>query len=341
MTLAGVTPVVVGHSWGDSGEAAADWLVANHVPERRVVPFQNAAPVFVKPLLRVAVIVLLLSLSRMAHADAVGDLEKGYSAYAARKFSEAETRLRALLAPGSELKDPDKVADARMYLGAVLVAEGRTEEASTVFETLLERSRTTIPTNCGYSSRRSTRLSTSRRGSSRARKDSARGSAEETGGTGKGRARAAEDSAPSGDAREAGQRRARGRTQFALARPRAVWGRAIPEWPRRLGVGFSVERDAAGRWKCRRGSRLHLRKRPGREFDAWILSQVATARAYRTSAYNAAIGGDVLAGGFFLTAIIGALQAELTFVPGIVHVRRRELPRLSLSLSGLGISGEF
>jgi tetratricopeptide (TPR) repeat protein len=340
MTLAGVTPVVVGHSWGDSGEAAADWLVANHVPERRVVPFQNAAPVFVKPLLRVAVIVLLLSLSRMAHADAVGDLEKGYSAYAARKFSEAETRLRALLAPGSELKDPDKVADARMYLGAVLVAEGRTEEASTVFETLLREKPDYDPDKL--------RVQLEAIDSFIDVKTRLRAELEKI----------QQEEAQRKQAERAREELERQKTPLRLAMLEKLaseehvvernsrWLALVP-----FGVGqFQNGQDGLG-WVFLSsetllavgsvvGAAVSIYE-SGQESDAWILSQVATARAYRTSAYNAAIGGDVLAGGFFLTAIIGALQAELTFVPEIVHVRRRELPRLSLSLSGLGISGEF
>lgn len=73
-----------------------------------------------------------------ARADELSDLEKAYAAYAARKYVDAEQRLRALLNPTSgTLKDPDRVADARMYLGAVLLAEGRRTDALAVFQRLL------------------------------------------------------------------------------------------------------------------------------------------------------------------------------------------------------------
>jgi hypothetical protein len=71
-------------------------------------------------------------------ADELSDLEKAYAAYAAHKYVDAEERLRALLDPKiGTLKDPDRVADARMYLGAVLLAEGRRPDALGVFQRLL------------------------------------------------------------------------------------------------------------------------------------------------------------------------------------------------------------
>jgi hypothetical protein len=80
----------------------------------------------------------LLGALSQARADELSDLEKSYAAYAARKYVDAEERLRALLNPTTgTLKDPDRVADARMYLGAVLLAEGRRADALAVFQRLL------------------------------------------------------------------------------------------------------------------------------------------------------------------------------------------------------------
>lgn len=71
-------------------------------------------------------------------ADELSDLEKAYAAYAARKYVDAEGRLRALLNPNTgTLKAPDRVADARMYLATVLLAEGRRPDALAVFQRLL------------------------------------------------------------------------------------------------------------------------------------------------------------------------------------------------------------
>lgn len=74
----------------------------------------------------------------MARADAKDDLEKAHNAYMTHRYDDAETRLRALLDPTrSGLKDPDSIADARMYLAAVLLAEKKTEEAASTLEDLL------------------------------------------------------------------------------------------------------------------------------------------------------------------------------------------------------------
>jgi hypothetical protein len=84
-----------------------------------------------------AVTVTLL-LCAVAHGDESSDLEKAYGAYVAHRYDDAEARLRRLLdGKDGALKDADSVADARMYLGAVLIAEGRKEEADRVFEQLL------------------------------------------------------------------------------------------------------------------------------------------------------------------------------------------------------------
>src|SRR5262249_55899672 len=85
----------------------------------------------------IALVALLAAPSRETRADTASDLEKAHSAYVAHEYSDAEKRLRALLEQQSERLDPDSLADARMYLGAVLLAEGRRNEADAVFEQLL------------------------------------------------------------------------------------------------------------------------------------------------------------------------------------------------------------
>ena len=72
---------------------------------------------------------LICATPGLAQADAKSDLEKAHNAYMAHKYDEAESRLRALLDPATtSLKDPDSIADARMYLAAVLLAEKKSEE---------------------------------------------------------------------------------------------------------------------------------------------------------------------------------------------------------------------
>jgi tetratricopeptide (TPR) repeat protein len=79
-----------------------------------------------------------MATSRPGLSDVQDDLEKAHNAYVAHKYGESEARLRALLFGNpSPLRDPDAVADARMYLGAVLLAEGKKAEAGRTFEQLL------------------------------------------------------------------------------------------------------------------------------------------------------------------------------------------------------------
>ncbi|HTQ42910.1 MAG TPA: hypothetical protein VMI75_09175, partial [Polyangiaceae bacterium] len=86
----------------------------------------------------VAAALVGVTLAPVARADAATDLEKAHNAYVARQYDEAEMRLRALLdAKTGTLVDPDKVADARMYLAATLIAVKKTEEANGLLEQLL------------------------------------------------------------------------------------------------------------------------------------------------------------------------------------------------------------
>jgi tetratricopeptide (TPR) repeat protein len=328
MTRAVVAPALMGYGWGASGRGAGG------------PAFPKPTPFIGRPLAvaTVALLSLLALPARMAHADAVGDLEKGYSAYAARKYGEAETRLRALLdVTKSELKDPDKLADARMYLGAVLVAEGRKEEAGAVFETLLREKPDYDPDKLRVQLEAidafidvKTRLraelekiqqeEAQRKQAERAREELERQ---------KTPLRLAMLEKLASDERIV-ERNSRWRALIPFGAGQFQngqdgWGWVFLSSEMLLAVGSFV------------GAAVSLYE-SGQESDAAILSERV---AYRNTAYNAAIGGDLLAGGFFLTAIVGAIHAQLTFVPEIVHVRKRELPRLSLSPRGLGLSGRF
>lgn len=72
-----------------------------------------------------------------ARADPRADLEKARAAFLARNWGDAEERLRALLDPKNGLKERSLVSQARMYLGASLLAQGKTEEAKDTFEKLV------------------------------------------------------------------------------------------------------------------------------------------------------------------------------------------------------------
>lgn len=72
-----------------------------------------------------------------ALADGRAELEKARAAYLARNWAEAEDRLRVLVDPGTGLKERALVSQARMYLGAALLAQGKKDPAADVFEKLV------------------------------------------------------------------------------------------------------------------------------------------------------------------------------------------------------------
>jgi tetratricopeptide (TPR) repeat protein len=73
-----------------------------------------------------------------ARADGCDDVEKAHSAYVAHKYAEAAERLTPLAnAKLGLVTDPDCLADARMYLAAVWIAQGERDKADAMFEQLL------------------------------------------------------------------------------------------------------------------------------------------------------------------------------------------------------------
>jgi hypothetical protein len=81
---------------------------------------------------------LALSASTEARADSRAELEKARASFLARNWTEAEDRLRTLLDPTkSGLKERPLISQARMYLGATLILQGRKDEAKEVFEKLV------------------------------------------------------------------------------------------------------------------------------------------------------------------------------------------------------------
>jgi tetratricopeptide (TPR) repeat protein len=84
-----------------------------------------------------AAVLLGLVGGRVASAQGRVDVEKARAAYLARNYAEAELRLAALVDPKTGLKEPSLLSQARMYLGAVFLAQGKREPALEVFEKLI------------------------------------------------------------------------------------------------------------------------------------------------------------------------------------------------------------
>jgi tetratricopeptide (TPR) repeat protein len=88
-------------------------------------------------LIVVAALGVVLLGARAAAAQGRVDVEKARAAYLARNYSEAEERLRALVDAQSGIKELSLLSQARMYLGAVLLAQGKRDAAIEVFEKMI------------------------------------------------------------------------------------------------------------------------------------------------------------------------------------------------------------
>jgi hypothetical protein len=87
-----------------------------------------------------------------AFADGRAELEKARASYLARNWPEAEERARALADPATGLKDRALVSQARMILGAALIAQGKKDAAVEVFEKLVLEDSTFEPDPLSYPS---------------------------------------------------------------------------------------------------------------------------------------------------------------------------------------------
>jgi hypothetical protein len=299
-------------------------------------------------LLVAAAILLLVAASGDSSADAQSDLEKAHSAYIAHKYDDAEARLRALLdVKKGLLRDPDSIADARMYLGAVLLAEGKREEAGQVFEQLvlekpdyqpdpLRIMLDAIDAFIDARTRLRDRLAALQAEQVRkAQEEKARIAAEQ--------ARAA--------ARLAMLEKLAS-TEVVIER-HSRWLAMVP-----FGVGqFQNGQDTLG-WvflssevllavASISGASIYLYEQLQAN-DAVLRHDVLEAASYEQRAQFAAIVGDSFGAAFFGVAVVGVVHAQLTFVPERVESRKRDIPPLSLSPfvgpgagPGLGLRGSF
>jgi tetratricopeptide (TPR) repeat protein len=299
-----------------------------------------------RPLMAAVVALVLVAVRpRDALADSLADLEKAHSAYIAHKYDDAETRLRALLDPTTgDLKDPDNIADARMYLGAVLVAEGKKAEADDVFEKLLLDKPDYAPDPLRVSIDATNALIDTR---SRLRDTLQKIQAE----------RVQHEQADKARAELARQRAAlrvamleKLASEERVVERNSRWKALVP-----FGVGqFQNGQDGLGWVFLSTEGLLAVGSAVAAAVSVFDQSQANdaigrqdgdTARVYNENARTAAYVDESLAAGVLLVAIAGVVQAELTFVPERVTVRKRALPRLAVSpLIGptvIGFAGRF
>src|SRR3954447_16490028 len=85
----------------------------------------------------VTTFVIVVLCGKAASAQGRVDVEKARAAYLARNYAEAEDRLRTLVDPKTGLKELSLLSQARMYLAAVLLAQGKRDAAVEVFEKMI------------------------------------------------------------------------------------------------------------------------------------------------------------------------------------------------------------
>jgi TM2 domain-containing membrane protein YozV len=299
----------------------------------------------VRLLLAASLVALVCATPGLARADAKADLEKAHNAYVAHKYDDAEARLRALLDPAtSELKDPDSIADARMYLAAVLLAEKKSDEAASTLEDLLIERPDYQPDPLRVSL-----------------------DAVDAFTDAKARLRDKLNAMQSEKVRKAQEEKAKleiehqkqvlrlamleklATTEVVVER-HSRWLSLVP-----FGVGQFQNGQTAEGWlfltlegMLTVGTVVAAGYAYAYEEQAWKYHQQGNSTAqsaYSSAAHWAAITDDVLAGGLALTALGGIVHAEATYVPEKVQMRKREIPPLSLTPivgpTGIGVLGRF
>jgi hypothetical protein len=301
-----------------------------------------------RSIVAVALAAALLAGGRAARADAAADLEKAHDAYVARQYDDAEARLKLLLDPKiGTLKDPDNVADARMYLGAVYVAEGKKDDAAKTFDTLLVDKPDYAPDPFRVAK---DALDAFRDTQARHREEIAA---------------AQRDKVQKEQAEKAKAEAARLKELAHIKWLETVAGEETvvehnSRWKALLpfGVGQFQNGQTNLGWVLLLGESVFAVGsivgaaasvyNSNQANQALEGSQPAAAPVYNSRALTWAIAGDTLFGLFALTAAGGILHAELTFVPERITIRKREIPEpAQLTLSpligptGLGLRGTF
>jgi hypothetical protein len=292
----------------------------------------------------VAAVAAGVTLAPAARADAAADLEKAHNAYVAHQYDEAELRLRALLdAKTGTLVDPDKVADARMYLAATLLAEKKSDEANAMLEQLLIDRPDYQPDPLRVSLEAVDALTDARtrirdklmalqaEKVRKAQEEKAKIEAERV----KQQIRLAqlEELAQTEIVVHTNSRLLAmipfGAGQFQNGQTGLGWTFLLSEGALAIGSGI-----AAGFWY------YYVQQE-----QTGLSHNNGTAEGYRNLAAGWSLGGDIAFGGFALLAAIGVVHAQLTFVPEHVETRKRPLPPISVAPTivpgGLGLVGRF
>jgi len=283
-------------------------------------------------LLRLVVVVAAFAMmtlaGRTASAQGRVDVEKARAAYLARNYAEAEERLRTLVDPKTGLKELSLLSQARMYLGAVLLAQGKRDPAVEVFEKMILEDPAFDPDPLSFNGevintffdvraqlqekiRQAAELSARREAERRAKAEEERRKQEAW--LAKVKQLASEEKITVRNNRLVAFLPF-GAGQFQNGDPVLGWTFLVTEAVLVVGTGITVPMYAYHR---------------GRAEDLASANDSRTAQLYQDRADNIRTVNLSLVGAFAAIAITGVVQANLAFVPERVETRNRELPPLA------------
>jgi len=280
-------------------------------------------------LLVVAAFALFAFAAAPAHAQGRAELEKARAAYLARNYAEAEERLRALTDAKTGVKELTLLSQARMYLGAVHLAQGRREQAVDVFEKLILEDPPFEPDPLGYPSDVintfiDVRVQLQER-IRQAAQNAAKLEAEK-------RARAEEEKRRQ-EAWLATVKRMATEEKITVKNSRLV--ASLP-----FGAGQFQNGDTILGWTFFAAETalvlgtvvtvpMAVYARGRAEEEARLGDLQGKAELYRQRADDIRVVNLTLAGAFAVVAIAGIVQANLGYVPERVETKKRELPPLA------------
>lgn len=261
-----------------------------------------------------------------ARADGRAELEKARASFLARNFADAEERLRVLLDPKTGLKERPLVSQARMYLGASLLAQHKTEGAKQTFEKLVLDDPSYEPDPLSFPSEAintfidvrsnlleqiknaqaaAARLAAERRAKEEAEREAHRVWFEKV------KAQAAEEKIT--------VRHSRLVASLPFGAGQFQNGQSALGW-----VFLGTELAALGGTAVTYGMYLYARGREQEEITG--LSQKEAQ--YHQRAENLRFANLGFAAAFVAIAAVGVVQAHVAFVPERAETKKRELPSL-------------
>ena len=262
-----------------------------------------------------------------ARADDQSDVAKARAAYEAKNYEDAERRLRAMLEPDpGTLKDPTLRSQARMYLGATLWSLKKSREALALFEKLLlddpsfEADPLSFPGDVIDVFIDTRKRIIDKINATKA--EHARQAAER-------KAREEEEKRRAAERLRLLEKLA---TEEKITERHSRWIAAIP-----FGVGQFQNGQTALGWTFL-GTETAFLVGAAVAFpffiynkeQAYDLSAPDKARAIYLHRANAAVlTNRLLNGAFAVTAVIGILHAQLTFVPEAAETKKRPIPTVS------------